>query len=350
MATATESDSKIELLVRCIDALERENKILREEIALLKNGVFGRKTERLDPAQMAMFEGSGEPVAAPVEPAAGTRESESEPKQKRKGHGRAPLSPDLPRETIDLDLTPEERACPCCGKEMRLIGEDVTERGHFVPARIVVLRYVKKKYGCPDGHTVRTAEAPDAVIDRGKYEPSVYAHIVTAKYCDHLPLHRLSGMFKRHGVHLPKQTMWDMLVTVDELVAQPVLKQMREELLESGVLHADETPVTVRNESGKGSTKGYVWDWRAPGGDEPDKSLVQFTLSRSRHGPKQMLGKWSGTLITDGYSGYGEVARDNDIRRAGCRVGEDVAALAPHRSGRAEFPHPVPRVTGSLAA
>ena len=320
MATATESDSKIELLVRCIDALERENKILREEIALLKNGVFGRKTERLDPAQMAMFEGSGEPVAAPVEPAAGTRESESEPKQKRKGHGRAPLSPDLPRETIDLDLTPEERACPCCGKEMRLIGEDVTERGHFVPARIVVLRYVKKKYGCPDGHTVRTAEAPDAVIDRGKYEPSVYAHIVTAKYCDHLPLHRLSGMFKRHGVHLPKQTMWDMLVTVDELVAQPVLKQMREELLESGVLHADETPVTVRNESGKGSTKGYVWDWRAPGGDEPDKSLVQFTLSRSRHGPKQMLGKWSGTLITDGYSGYGEVARDNDIRRAGCWV------------------------------
>ena len=93
---------------------------------------------------------------------------------------------------------------------------------------------------------------------------------------------------------------------------------MRTELLESEVIHADETPVPVCNEDGKGSRKGYVWDWRAPGGDGPDKSLIQFTLTRERHGPKGMLGKWSGTLITDGYSGFDEVVRINGITRAGC--------------------------------
>ena len=95
---------------------------------------------------------------------------------------------------IELDLPEAERTCPSCGKAMRAIGEDVTERGHIVPVRIVVRRYVRRKYACPDGHAVRTAPAPEGVIDGAKYEASVYAHVVTAKYCDHLPLHRLEGM------------------------------------------------------------------------------------------------------------------------------------------------------------
>ncbi len=316
MATVEKIEARFRALNEKNEALVRENKILREEIALLKQGIFGRKTERLDPGQLAMF--AGEPEGEPEEEPPPEPAKRKAKNNKRKGHGRRPFPPHVPRETIELDLDTEERACPCCGKQMHAIGEDVTERGHLVPAKLVVRRYVRKKYACPDGHTVRTAEAPQALIDRCKYEPSVYAHIATSKYCDHLPLHRLSGIFKRHGVHLPKQTMWDMLIRVDELVAQPVLRQMRVELLASEILHADETPVLVRNEGGKGSTKGYIWDWRAPGGDDVDKSLVQFTLSRNRHGPKGMLGKWSGTMITDGYPGYGEVSRENGIRRAGC--------------------------------
>lgn len=310
-----ELESKIESLAEQNVSLERENKILREEVALLKYGLFGRKTERLDHGQISLFAGDEADQQMPADAVPADAKAK---KEKRKGHGRAPFAPHIPRETIELDLATEDRACPSCGKEMRAIGEDVTERGHMVPAKIVVHRYVRKKYACPDGHAVRTAQAPEALIDRCKYEPSVYAHVATSKYCDHLPLHRLSGIFKRHGVHLPKQTMWDMVVKVDELVAQPVLKQMRKELLESPILHADETPVRVRNEGGKGSTQGFVWDWRAPGGDEPDKTLVKFTLSRSRHGPKKMLGKWGGTLIIDGYTGYDEVSRENGIRRAGC--------------------------------
>lgn len=306
-------ESQRELIAQqkaAIDALEHKVSLLLEQVHILRHGLFGRSSERLDPDQLALF---AEGEASPAEDAGETPAPPSK-KTEKNGHGRAPFNPQLLRETIPLDLEEDERGCPTCGKDLCLIGEDVSERGHFVPAKIIVRRYVKKKYACPDGHTVRTAAAPPALIERCKYEPSVYAHIATAKYCDHLPLHRLAGIFKRHGVHLPKQTMWDMLCRVDELVARPVLAQMRKELLESGVLHADETPVTMRVEDQKGTRTAYAWDWQAPNG----RRVVDFTLSRERDGPVRFLGDWGGTLVADAYSGYDKVVRKNGITRAGC--------------------------------
>jgi len=321
MVRVTELESKLEDTIKQLDAvshekrvLSSENKILRDEVALLKRGLFGRSSERLEPGQLDIFS-----VEAPLEPVEMPAAPPKPASKKKRGHGRAPFAPSLPRETIELDIAETDRACSCCGKALKLIGEEVTERGHMVPARLVVKRYVRPKYACPDGHEVKTASLPDGVIDGGKYEASVYAHVAAAKYADHLPLHRLEGIFKRYGVQLAKQSMWDMLVRVDELVAQPVLAQMRTELLEEGVLHADETPVTMRQEDGKGTKTGFAWGWRnLHRADAPSKALVEFRTSRGRDGPLRFLGNWSGTLIADGYAGYDEVIRTNGIRRAGC--------------------------------
>ena len=107
-----------------------------------------------------------------------------------------------------------------------------------------------------------------------------------------------------------------MMVTLDELVAQPVLEQMRVELLEEPVLHSDETPVTLKVEDGRGSAKG--WGWRNLRESEDSKALIEFRTSRGRDGPLSLLEDWSGTLICDGYSGQNEVVRRNGITRAGC--------------------------------
>ncbi|KAA3636074.1 MAG: IS66 family transposase, partial [Armatimonadetes bacterium] len=131
-------------------------------------------------------------------------------------------------------------------------------------------------------------------------------------------LHRLEGLFKRYGHPLPKQVMWDMLKRVDELVARPVLRQMKRELLQEEVLHSDETPVTMRQEGGKGTLTGYAWEWRSLRAIETPKVLLEFKTSRGRDGPIRFLEDWSGTLITDGYSGFDEVTRRNGIVRAGC--------------------------------
>jgi len=206
-----------------------------------------------------------------------------------------------------------KRSCSDCGQTLEAFGEEVTERGHIVPARLLVKRYVRKKYACPAGHGVVTPGLPGSLVDKGKYEPSVYAHLAVAKYGDHMPLHRLSGIYKRYGLKLPKSTMWELLARLDEIVAQPILTQMRTELLAGSHVQADETPVTVRPEEGKGSRNGYIWTyrWRR-------RVLFDFTMSRARDGPRRFLGDWRGTLQIDGYSGYDEVARTNGLVRAGC--------------------------------
>lgn len=293
--------------------LERDNQRLADQLAVLMKRVFGRSSERLDSNQLALFAAMlGEADQQPE--TEGPAEGESAaPRRRRKGHGRQPFPEHLPRQQIELDVPEEERSCPDCAAAMKPFGEEVTERRHFIPAQLVVHRYVRKRYACPALHAVATAPLPGSLIEKAKYEPSVYAHVATAKYGDHLPLHRLSGIYKRHGLHLPKSTMWEMLSRVDEVVAQPILAAMRRELLQKSHLQADETPVTVRLEDAKGTRTGYIWDYGFG-----DMRVFDFTMGRQRDGPRAFLGDWTGTLLTDGYAGYDEVTRRNGLVRAGC--------------------------------
>ena len=317
MTTAETTESRMAAFADRIEALERENKILREENALLKKWRFGRSTERLEPGQLQFFETGDFPEVSPQ------TDTEDKPARKTKkpfkGHGRAAFPEHLKREVIRHELCEDDRKCPTCCAVMEEMGQDVSERGRLIPAKITVDRHIRMKYGCPHGHGVITAPIPDGVIDGGKYDASVYAGIVTAKYNDHLPLNRLEGIYKRYGIQIPKQTMWDMLVRVDELIAQPVLKQMRLELLEEHVLHADETSVALRIEGQKGSKKGWVWGWRnEPDGERPSKLLIEFHQGRGKNVPTKFLGDWSEVLIADGYPSYDAVCKENGITRAGC--------------------------------
>ena len=75
-----------------------------------------------------------------------------------------------------------------------------------------------------------SAQVPEGLVRRAKYEASAYAHVVVSKYLDHIPLNRLEGMLKRQGANLSKQTQWDMLATVDEqlrLLAEDVMPNFR---------------------------------------------------------------------------------------------------------------------------
>jgi transposase len=316
MLMAPDAQRLIDALEERAEALERENKILREELALLKQHLFGRRSERLEPGQAGLF-GLGDLREAAEETARSQERSRSS-SPKPKGHGRKAFPEHLPRETVQLTVPQEQRICPDCGQSMRSIGYDVTERGHFVPARFVVRRYEREKVACAAGHAVVTAQAPEGLVPRAKYEASAYAHAVSSKYLDHLPLNRLEGIFKRQGTELAKQTMWDMLVTVDEQMAQPVLEHCRLELLREGVLLSDESPVRMRLEEGRGSKETWVWLWRSLREGGPQKVLVDFKLQRNRDGPKSFLGDWKGTLICDGTSAQDGVVEANGIVRAGC--------------------------------
>lgn len=299
-----------------IASLQARIEELQAQLAHLRRHVFGRRREKIDPNQLRLWE-EGKTLLEELQKEA-ERAAPAKPEKKKPGHGRAPFAAHLPRETIQIDVPQSERGCPDCGGEMQPIGVDVTERGHIIPARMLVKRYERQKYACKHGHAMKVAPLPDGVVDKGKFEASVYAHVATSKYGDHLPLNRMENIFKRHGIHFPRQTMWELSARLDGLVAQPVLKEMRRQLLEDDTLQADETTVPVQKEGERGTRRGILWAWRNVRGSPQEKVLVEFKHDRSARGPDSFLGDWTGTLLTDGYDGVNPVSVRNDIDRAGC--------------------------------
>jgi transposase len=296
---------------------KREIVMLRQHLALMRQGIFGRRSEKLHPNQISAFEAAAEEASTDDEyetieiPA-------RKAKKKIKGHGKGRFGAHLPREDYRAELAEADRLCPCCGKLMVEFGADISERGRIIPPKVIVCRYHQAKYACPDGHGVKSAPLPENVVDGGKYDATVYGHIATLKYSDHLPLNRISGILKRYGIDMAKSTMNDLLARLDELVAQPIIKQMRAELLEHRELQADETPFTTRIEGEKTTKTGFIYTWQSIRLCEEPKILIDFRMDRSRTGPRAFLADWTGVLLTDGYAGYNEVAIANDIERAGC--------------------------------
>jgi len=156
-------------------------------------------------------------------------------------------------------------------------------------------------------------QAPAPLLDRCKFEASVFANIVVSKYSDHLPLHRQESIFKRQGLSIARSTMCDMIQRVVEIAGDPIIKQMKKELVEESFIQVDETPITVLQEGKKGSSQGYFWVYRTK-----TKVLFDFRSDRKRDCPNEFLKDFDGTLQSDGYSGYNEIVARNELTRVGC--------------------------------
>ena len=104
---------------------------------------------------------------------------------------RRPLPEHLPRE-IETHLLGHD-ACPDCGGNLRVLGEDTAEILEYVRACFKVIRHVRPKLSCDACDRIVQAPAPSRPIDRGIPGPGLLAHVLTAKYADHQPLYRQSG-------------------------------------------------------------------------------------------------------------------------------------------------------------
>ena len=122
---------------------------IEEDNRLLRSKLFGRSSERyVNPDQPSMFsEVEDETAEDELEEAS---ETEISSHKRRKRRGQIELPEDLKRDTRLHELSEEERLCACCGKPMKEIGEDRTEKIDVVPASISVIEDVYKKYACPD--------------------------------------------------------------------------------------------------------------------------------------------------------------------------------------------------------
>lgn len=179
---------------------------LKAQLAVLRRARFGASSEKLE-RSIAQLELALEEIEASEAAATVEVPDRSEPPTRRLRPVRTPLPDHLPRE--DHEHAPP-CVCPACGgTSLRRIGEDVTEVLDYVPASFRVLRHRRPKLACQTCDAVVQAPAPSAPIERGRPTPGLLAHVLVAKYCDHLPLYRQSEIYAREGVEIARSTMAD---------------------------------------------------------------------------------------------------------------------------------------------
>ncbi|MBN2975172.1 IS66 family transposase [Pseudomonas lactucae] len=288
---------------------------LEEENALLRQRLFGRKSEQtadLATPQLALFN-EAESIAEPVDEDV---EEEVVAPGKRRGK-RKPLPADLPRIEVIHELPEHELTC-ACGCRKHAIGEEVSEQLEIVPMQIRVIKHVRKVYGCRDCETAPvTADKPAQLIEKSMASPSFLAMLLTTKYVDGLPLHRFEKVLGRHGIDIPRQTLARWVIQCGEHF-QPLLNLMRDSLLASRVIHCDETRVQVLKEPDR-EPSSQSWMWVQTGGP-PDKPVILFdySTSRSQEVPTRLLDGYCGYLMTDDYAGYNALGAQDGVERLGC--------------------------------
>jgi len=294
---------------------------------------YGRKSENVDPRQKRLFEFPEESDPTAADQAEGEQGEDSKPldrpcspnpKRPKKRNGRRPLPDNLPRIEKRLDLDPEERVCSCCNQPMVEIGQEITEQLEHVPSRFFALRFIRPKYACKkceDG--VLTAPPPAAPITKGLAGPGVLAHIVTGKYCDHLPLHRQEAIFARHDIDLSRSTMADWIAGAARLL-EPLYEQLKAQVLSGRRVHLDDTPVNVQRSDGKKRGKARNWQlgrgymWAYVGDDEHPFVVYDYTRSRSRRGPLEFLRDFRGYVQADDYRAHAALFRDGTRKHVAC--------------------------------
>jgi transposase len=307
--------------------LERQSNLgkitqLQEQVALLRDRLFGRKSEQTsDPespqlpllneaevlAEQPNGDGQDDVETVELRPVA-----VSKPRGKRQS-----LPAELPRIEVIHELPEHELTCEC-GCRKHVMGEETSEQLEIIPMQIRVIKHIRKTYTCKGCERAPvTADKPAQLIEKSLASPSVLAMLLTTKYADGLPLYRFETVLSRHGIDIPRQTLARWVIQCGELL-QPLLNLMRDKLLDSPVIHCDETRVQVLKEPNR-DPSSHSWMWVQTGGP-PNKPVIlfEYTASRAQEVPLRLLAGYRGYLMTDDYAGYNAVAAQSGVERLAC--------------------------------
>jgi transposase len=239
-------------------------------------------------------------------------------------HGRTALPENLERRQVIHDLTAAEQLCPCCGRPRVCIGQQTTEQLDLEPARFFVLRTVKKSYACqhcepesvlPEQRLQTAGPAEVGPIARGLCGPGLLAHVITAKYADHLPLHRQSGQLARSGVSIACSTLGDWMAGAAELL-DPLYQLMHQRLLLSRVLHGDDTGVKLRVVNAPKTQKAHLWV--VIGDADYPYVVFDFTADYTASGPETFLRGYRGYLQADALAQYEGLYGEDKVKHVCC--------------------------------
>jgi transposase len=283
-AFAAQLLSQVETMGRTVETMgkkiNRDQTVIEKlthEIAQLKRLKFAKRSEQMNPEQASLLDDlidtdiaaiEAELQALQIAPAA------TEKKQKPK---RTALPAEFPRTLIHHE--PDNTHCPC-GCALKRIGEDVSEKLDYTPGVFTVECHVRGKWVCDDCETLIQAPVPAQVIDKGIPTAGLLAHVMIAKFADHLPLYRQESIFGRAGLAIPRSTLAQW-VGMTGVQLQPLVDALRDVVIGQQVVHADETPVQMLAPGSKKTHRSYVWAYATSQFCETAAVVYDFSPSRA---------------------------------------------------------------------
>lgn len=226
------------------------------------------------------------------------------------------FSADVPVKEIRLTPNEIEGLSP---DHYTIIREEKTHRLAQRAGSAVVLCYITPVVKLHETQTLVQAQAPTNILDRCSADVSVLAGMLIDKFVYHLPLYRQHQRLMDQGFELSRATVGNWVQRAITLL-KPIYEALFESILSSAVLAMDETPIkATRKTDGnkRGMNTGYFW----PVYGDQDEVIFPFAMSRGTQSIQAILGKYHGTLLSDGYAAYDRYTRRIEtVTHANCWV------------------------------
>lgn len=282
---------------------------LEAEIRILKQRLYGSKSETRHRADQAKSPTPEDPLAEAASPAETTATATVQPKRSR---GRQKGNPTPPRRDYShLPVVPEEHTlsdeqarCSCCGKPFSAGGYEEDAEIIEVDVKAYRRRIRRRRYlrtcSCPDLPTVVAAPVVPRVLPHSRYGISVWVQVLLDKYNYARATSKQIEDLRDHGLDLASGTLIGGLKRLTPLF-EPIYEQLKARSRQQGLWNADETrwPVFCVVE-GKVGHGWYIWLYESA-------DCVVFTLDKSRahHVPEAHFGdKAQGIVVVDRYGAY----------------------------------------------
>jgi len=283
-----------------IAGLLAENEKLRARQKWLEQQLFGRKSEQVKPPEPGAAADAG-----PVLFAASAAQAAARPRGQQpgtRGHGRK--RPDgLPREEVPLDVPPQRRLCPRCGKALREFPwtED-SEEVHW-DVRLIRRVYRRKRYlpACDCGVLpgIVAAPLPPKLIPRGMFSTEFWTRLLLEKFLFQRPLFRVRQSLALEGLAVSQGTLTGGIKRVGALL-EALYAGIVERSRGSSHWHMDETRWLVfADAEGKAGHRWWLWVCAAA-----DTCVFLIDPSRSAAVPREHLGEAKGIVNADRFAAY----------------------------------------------
>jgi transposase len=305
------------LVVQLLEELQKERGArdrLEHHLHLLLKRLYGSTSEKFDPRQGLLFDvqaGEAEVAANPPPSSSAASSPPARASASRDRHGRGRIPENIRREEVVHDLTDAEKAAMGGAENLLELPPETSEQLDWRPSTLFVTVHVRKKYArrqqLPESgltlaeQNVAVAEKPAEAIPGSLAGPGLLAQVIVSKGTDHLPLHRLEGIFARQGMRISRQTMDGWWLQTAEFL-QPLYRLAVRLVLASHVLHTDDTQVKIRDAWRKLKHKGSFWTY--VGDPLHPLTVFDYTPRHTRDGPAAFLQDYRGYLQADAFNGY----------------------------------------------